>query len=110
VSDVRVAVMAGGRGSRLGDSKATVSLGAEPLLSWVLRAALEEEASLRATLRRLAPARIDVPWELVASINTPEDLAAAERRLSQPAVVQPDAREAAPPAPDAPRHPTRRPA
>jgi molybdenum cofactor guanylyltransferase len=49
----------------------------------VLRTALAEEASLRATLARLDPARLDLapfgnPERLVASINTPEDLVEAE--------------------------------
>jgi molybdenum cofactor guanylyltransferase len=48
----------------------------------VLRAALAEEASLRRTLARLDVARVDVRRELVASVNTPEDLAAAERRVA----------------------------
>jgi molybdopterin-guanine dinucleotide biosynthesis protein A len=47
----------------------------------VLREALAAEASLRATLERLAPARVEVPVRLVASVNTPEELAAAERAL-----------------------------
>jgi molybdopterin-guanine dinucleotide biosynthesis protein A len=52
----------------------------------VLREALAAEASLGATLERLAPARIDLapfgdPVRLVASLNTPEELAAAEREL-----------------------------
>ncbi len=51
-----------------------------------LRAALAEEASMRATLDALAPTRLDLtpfgdPVRLVASLNTPEDLAAAERYL-----------------------------
>jgi molybdopterin-guanine dinucleotide biosynthesis protein A len=49
----------------------------------VLRDALAEEASLRATLARLAPLKFDLapfgePARLVASINTPEDLVRAE--------------------------------
>jgi molybdopterin-guanine dinucleotide biosynthesis protein A len=52
----------------------------------VLREALASEASLRRTLERLSPARLDLaafgdPLRLVASLNTPEDLAAAEREL-----------------------------
>ena len=48
----------------------------------VLREALAEQASLRATLARLAPRRLDLtpfgdPARLVASINTPEELAQA---------------------------------
>jgi molybdopterin-guanine dinucleotide biosynthesis protein A len=48
----------------------------------VLREALAEEASLRRTVRRLGTPRIDVAPDLVASINTPEDLAAAEAGLA----------------------------
>jgi molybdopterin-guanine dinucleotide biosynthesis protein A len=49
----------------------------------VLRDALSEEASLRATLARLAPLKLELapfgdPARLVASINTPEDLVRAE--------------------------------
>jgi molybdopterin-guanine dinucleotide biosynthesis protein A len=49
----------------------------------VLRTALAEEASLRETLARLAPKRLDLtpfgdPERLVASINTPEELMEAE--------------------------------
>ena len=67
----------------------------------VLRAALAEEASLRRTLARLAPARVEVAREEIASVNTPEDLAAAEtllreRRIAQPPVVKHDARDDAP--------------
>jgi molybdopterin-guanine dinucleotide biosynthesis protein A len=49
----------------------------------VLRTALAEEAGLRRTLARLAPPRLEVDATLVASVNTPEALAAAERRLSR---------------------------
>ena len=49
----------------------------EPLQLPVLRAALAEEASLRATLGRLQPAVLNLDRALVASINTPGDLAAA---------------------------------
>jgi molybdopterin-guanine dinucleotide biosynthesis protein A len=52
----------------------------------VLRDALAEEASLQATLVRLAPLKLEVapfgdPARLVASINTRGELAAAEREL-----------------------------
>jgi molybdopterin-guanine dinucleotide biosynthesis protein A len=43
----------------------------------VLREALARQASLRATLRRLQPAVLGADRALVASINTPEDLADA---------------------------------
>jgi molybdopterin-guanine dinucleotide biosynthesis protein A len=48
-----------------------------------LRAALDEEASLRGTLAALGAATIDLapfgdPARLVASVNTPEELAAAQ--------------------------------
>jgi molybdenum cofactor guanylyltransferase len=44
----------------------------------VLREALREEAGLRRTLARLAPPRLEVDAALVASVNTPDALAAAE--------------------------------
>jgi molybdopterin-guanine dinucleotide biosynthesis protein A len=52
----------------------------------ILRDALAEEASLRATLARLAPRKLDLapfgdPARLLASVNTPDELAAAERAL-----------------------------
>jgi len=55
----------------------------------VLREALAEEASLRTTLARLAPAKFDLaafgdPAQLIASVNTPEQLAAAARELGEP--------------------------
>jgi molybdenum cofactor guanylyltransferase len=58
----------------------------EPSQLPVLREALAEEASLQRTLERLGPVRFDLtpfgdPARLVASVNTPEDLAAAERRV-----------------------------
>jgi molybdopterin-guanine dinucleotide biosynthesis protein A len=49
-----------------------------------LREALAEEASLRRTLARLAPPRLEVDAALVASVNTPEALAAAERTGATP--------------------------
>jgi len=42
------------------------------------------------------PTRIDVPRELVANINTPEDLAAAERRLVHAQPTQPFTRSRGP--------------
>jgi molybdopterin-guanine dinucleotide biosynthesis protein A len=74
---VIVAVLAGGRGSRLGGAKACVELGGTPLISRVLAAAAGLEA-----VARLAPERLDLapfgdPARPVASINTPEDLAEA---------------------------------
>ena len=50
----------------------------EPAQLPLLRAALEDEASLRATLARLAPPALGVDPALVRSVNTREDLAAAE--------------------------------
>jgi len=50
----------------------------EPSQLPVLRAALAEEASLRRTLRQLAPAILGLDPKLVASINTPEDLERAD--------------------------------
>jgi molybdopterin-guanine dinucleotide biosynthesis protein A len=51
----------------------------EPTQLPVLRDALAQQASLRATLRRLNPPALGAPPELVASVNTAEELAAAER-------------------------------
>jgi hypothetical protein len=55
----------------------------------VLREALAAEASLRRTLAALAPARIEVAGEVGASVDTPEELAAAERRVIQAQPTQP---------------------
>ncbi len=54
----------------------------EPSQLPTLRAALAEEASLRRTLAQLAPVVLGAPPGLVASVNTPEDLAAAEQELA----------------------------
>jgi len=54
----------------------------EPSQLPVLREALVAEASLRATLDRLGPPSLGVPRAELASVNTPEDLAAAERTLA----------------------------
>jgi molybdopterin-guanine dinucleotide biosynthesis protein A len=61
----------------------------EPAQLPVLREALAEEASLRRTLARLEPARVEVGREEIASINTPVDLAAAEVRLTGPGGATP---------------------
>lgn len=53
----------------------------EPSQLDVLRAALAAEAPLRRTLKELSPAVLGAPRELVAGVNTPEELAAAERAL-----------------------------
>jgi molybdopterin-guanine dinucleotide biosynthesis protein A len=44
-----------------------------------LREALREEAGLRRTLAGLAPPRLEVTAHVVASVNTPEELARAQR-------------------------------
>jgi molybdopterin-guanine dinucleotide biosynthesis protein A len=49
----------------------------EPAALPALRAALAREAAVRATLAALEPAVIDVDAHEVASVNTPEELAAA---------------------------------
>jgi molybdopterin-guanine dinucleotide biosynthesis protein A len=49
----------------------------EPAALPELRDALAREASVRATLAALDPATIDVEERVVASVNTPEELAAA---------------------------------
>lgn len=54
----------------------------EPTQLPTLRTALADEASLRRTLAQLAPVVLGAPRELAASVNTPEDLAAAERALA----------------------------
>lgn len=61
----------------------------EPSQLPVLREALAAEASLRATLRRLAPAVLGVPRELCASVNTPDGLAAAERGAGGASAARP---------------------
>ena len=53
----------------------------EPAQLPTLREALAREASLRATLELLAPASLGAPHALLASVNTREELAAAERAL-----------------------------
>jgi molybdopterin-guanine dinucleotide biosynthesis protein A len=54
----------------------------EPAQLPVLRDALARQASLRATLARLEPEVLGAGPELVASLNTREELAAAEARLA----------------------------
>ena len=44
----------------------------------VLREALAQEAGLRRTLARLAPPKLEVDPRLVASVNTPDQLAGFE--------------------------------
>jgi molybdopterin-guanine dinucleotide biosynthesis protein A len=78
----------------------------EPSQLPVLRAALAEEASLRRTLERLDPARFDLspfgdPVRLVAGVNTPEELAAAERELARREGAAPLPARRAGPAPPA---------
>ena len=53
----------------------------EPAALPALRAALEASASLRATLAALDPATVEWDGAQVASVNTPDELAAAERAL-----------------------------
>ena len=53
----------------------------EPAQLPVLRDALVREASLRSTLARLRPPALGADAVLVASVNTPDALAAAERSL-----------------------------
>jgi molybdopterin-guanine dinucleotide biosynthesis protein A len=52
----------------------------EPSQLGVLTDALAREASLRKTLTRLNPAVLGAPAELVASVNTPAEVADAEAR------------------------------
>jgi molybdenum cofactor guanylyltransferase len=47
-----------------------------------LRAALATEVALTATVEVLAPVRVTFPPEVLHGVNTPQELAAAERRLS----------------------------
>jgi molybdenum cofactor guanylyltransferase len=54
----------------------------EPAQLPVLREALHDEASLRATLARLQPPVLGADPALVRSVNTREDLAAAEQALT----------------------------
>ena len=72
-----VAVLAGGRGRRMGASKATVALAGEPLISRPLAAA--RAAGLEAVV--VAKPDTALP-ELVRSVNTREEPAAAERALA----------------------------
>jgi molybdenum cofactor guanylyltransferase len=53
-----------------------------PAVRDALAAAAASGGPMRSTLESLAPAVLDVDPEQVASVNTPEDLAAAEARLS----------------------------
>jgi len=52
----------------------------EPAALPALRAALANQASVRATLARLEPRLIEGEADEIASVNTPEELAAAEQR------------------------------
>jgi molybdenum cofactor guanylyltransferase len=54
----------------------------EPAALPALRDALAAGAAVRATLERLAPATIDADARVVASVNTPGELAAAARSLA----------------------------
>jgi molybdenum cofactor guanylyltransferase len=49
----------------------------------ILHAALHREASMRATLEQLRPAVIDVDPRVVASVNTPDELARAAAQLKE---------------------------
>jgi GTP:adenosylcobinamide-phosphate guanylyltransferase len=74
------AVLAGGRGRRMGGAaKPCAELGGRPLIAWPAAAA---GAPVRATLATLAPALLPAgDPQIVASINTPNDLAAAATLL-----------------------------
>jgi molybdopterin-guanine dinucleotide biosynthesis protein A len=99
-----VAVLAGGRSRRMGAPKTLADLGGAPLIARplaaaaaagleavivakqdtalpALRDALAAGAPVRATLAALEPPATAVGAELVASVNTPDELAAAERAL-----------------------------
>ena len=76
--------------ARLAAGPAAVSVGGriepfparyEPAALPALRSALAAGASVRATVAALAPQTIAVAGELVTSVNTPDELAAAERAL-----------------------------
>jgi molybdopterin-guanine dinucleotide biosynthesis protein A len=69
VSAALAAVLAGGRSRRMGAPKASVLLVGRPLVDWSV------EAARQAGLDDGDPARI------MTGIDTPEDLAAAERWL-----------------------------
>jgi molybdenum cofactor guanylyltransferase len=67
-------------GVRVGDRIAPFPMRYEPAHLPALRVALAREASLRATLEAFGPGALDDVDELVvASVNTPEELAAARR-------------------------------
>jgi molybdopterin-guanine dinucleotide biosynthesis protein A len=102
-----VSALAGGRGRRMGGSKPLAELGGAPLIerprlasgpeaavevnrrlepfparyepAWLpeLRAALEREAPMRETLAALGPATMTWESAAVRSVDTPEQLAAA---------------------------------
>ena len=85
-------------GGREGEAQAVASVDGEyepfpgyydPAQLDVLREALRDEAGLRRALARLAPPRLEVDATLVASVNTPEALAAALQ--AAPAAPRPNA-------------------
>jgi molybdopterin-guanine dinucleotide biosynthesis protein A len=78
----RLAATPGAAAPYVGDVPAPLPARYPPEAWTALRDALEAEAPLGRTLAALAPARIPVSDPgVLAGINTPEELAAAERRL-----------------------------
>jgi len=65
---------------RVGDRVEPLPARYEPAALPALRTALANEASLRKTLAQLEPVALECGADEVASVNTPEELAAAERR------------------------------
>jgi molybdopterin-guanine dinucleotide biosynthesis protein A len=64
---------------RVGDRLEPLPARYEPAALPALRAALDSESSLRRTLASLAPVEMECEASLVASVNTPEELKAAQR-------------------------------
>lgn len=64
---------------RVGDRLEPMPARYEPTALPALRTALANEASLRATLAALEPAEMECEARVVASVNTPDELAAAQR-------------------------------
>ena len=63
---------------RVGDRLEPLPARYAPAALPALRAALDREASLRATLAALEPEAIECEARVVASVNTPDELAAAQ--------------------------------
>jgi molybdopterin-guanine dinucleotide biosynthesis protein A len=78
----RLAAAPGAAAPQAGGTLAPLPARYPPSALTELRSALAAEAPLRRTLAALGPAQIDVDAAVLAGINTPEELAAAERIAS----------------------------